>query len=93
MTNVGYKIVTKVPANRMQGILPLVVGSNQSAIIKGRSIVDNVLLMHELIRNYHRNASPSKCALKIDLIYLSISYANVVKAKSLSTLNLKFLEF
>lgn len=66
--NVVYKVVTKILANRMQGVLPLVVGQNQSAFIKGRSIVGNVLLMHELIRNYHRDVGPPRCAIKIDLM-------------------------
>ena len=66
--NVVYKVVRKILANRMQVTLPLVIGPTQSAFIKGRSIVDNVLLMHELIRNYHRNTGSPKCAVKIDLM-------------------------
>ncbi|XP_058211589.1 uncharacterized protein LOC131323761 [Rhododendron vialii] len=66
--NVVYKVITKIIANRMQQTLPLVISQTQFAFIKGRSIVDNVLLMHELIRNYHRDAGPPRCAIKIDIM-------------------------
>lgn len=63
-----YKVITKILANRMQGTLSHIVSHAQSAFIKGRSIVDNVLLMHELIRNYHRDDGPPRCAIKVDLM-------------------------
>lgn len=66
--NVVYKVITNILAHRMQSVLPLVIGLTQSAFIKGRSIVDNVLLMHELIRNYHRDVGMPRCAIKIDLM-------------------------
>ncbi|KAG5524001.1 hypothetical protein RHGRI_030865 [Rhododendron griersonianum] len=62
--NVVYIVI----ANRMQSVLPLVIGPTQSVFIKGRSIVDNVLLTHELIRNYHRDVGLPRCAIKIDLM-------------------------
>lgn len=59
----------------MQGILPLIINHGQSAFVKGRSITDNILLMQELVRNYHRDDGPPKCAIKIDLMkaYDSVS--------------------
>ncbi|XP_058216995.1 uncharacterized protein LOC131327886 [Rhododendron vialii] len=48
--------------------LPIVMSQSQSAFIKGRSIVDNVLLMHELIRNYHRNDGSPRCAIKVGIM-------------------------
>lgn len=30
-------------------------------------IMDNILLAHEIIRNYSRNSGKSKCTMKVDL--------------------------
>ncbi|KAG5542725.1 hypothetical protein RHGRI_015741 [Rhododendron griersonianum] len=74
--NVLYKCITKVLAKRMQGILPLIINHGQSAFLKGRSIADNILLMQELVKNYHRDEGPPRCAIKIDLMkaYDSVSW-------------------
>lgn len=66
--NVVYEVITKVLANRIQQALPLVISQTQSAFIKGSTIVDNLLLMHELIMNFHRDVGPPRCAFKIDLM-------------------------
>lgn len=66
--NVIYKCITKLLAIRLQPILPHLIDQSQAAFVKGCSISDNILLMQELVRNYHRNALPKRCAVKIDLM-------------------------
>ncbi|KAG5564631.1 hypothetical protein RHGRI_000728 [Rhododendron griersonianum] len=66
--NVVYKCVTKVLANRLQQFLPSIVSSCQSAFIKGRSIMDNILLMQEIVKNYHKDGGKPRCAIKMDLM-------------------------
>ncbi|KAG5547389.1 hypothetical protein RHGRI_013168 [Rhododendron griersonianum] len=66
--NVTLKCVTKVLANRLQAILPSIINKSQSAFIKGRSIIDNVLLMQELVRGYHKDNDVPRCAIKLDLM-------------------------
>lgn len=66
--NVSYKCITKILANRLQLFLPCLIDQAQSAFIKGRSIVDNVLLMEELVRGYHRDDGIPRCAVKIDFM-------------------------
>ncbi|XP_026420167.1 uncharacterized protein LOC113316162 [Papaver somniferum] len=39
----------------------------QSAFIAGRSIQDNILVAHEIVRNYHRTTGTPRCTMKIDL--------------------------
>lgn len=51
--NVLYKCITKILTIRMKDAVRLVVSPCQSAFIKGRVIQDNILLSHELMRNYH----------------------------------------
>ncbi|PKI56117.1 hypothetical protein CRG98_023471 [Punica granatum] len=52
--NVVYKCITKVLANRLKEVLPDIISLNQTTFVQGRRISDNVLLAHELVRNYHR---------------------------------------
>lgn len=66
--NVIYKCITKVLATRMPCVLPSIIDQAQSAFLKGRSIADNVLLMQELVRGYHRDGGFPRCAIKIDLM-------------------------
>ncbi|KAI8561587.1 hypothetical protein RHMOL_Rhmol04G0351900 [Rhododendron molle] len=66
--NVVYNCVTKVLANRLQPLLPSLISPNQSAFVKGRLILDNILLMQEIVKNYHRENGKPRCAIKMDLM-------------------------
>lgn len=65
--NVVYKCITKIIANRLQTVLPTLIGPGQSAFIKGRHIQDNILLAHELVRNCHGKRVTPRGTIKIDL--------------------------
>ncbi|XP_026396165.1 uncharacterized protein LOC113290792 [Papaver somniferum] len=53
--NVTYKCITKVISLIMKKILIGLISQNQSAFISGISIQDNIMVAHELVRNYHRS--------------------------------------
>ncbi|XP_026411017.1 uncharacterized protein LOC113306274 [Papaver somniferum] len=53
--NVMYKCITKILTVRSKHIVKYLVSPCQSAFISGRSIQDNIMLAHELLRNYHRD--------------------------------------
>lgn len=47
--NVIYKIISKVMANRLKDIVDSIISKNQSALIPGRLITDNIMIAHELM--------------------------------------------
>ncbi|KAK3221963.1 hypothetical protein Dsin_008988 [Dipteronia sinensis] len=55
--NTLYKIIAKIIVNRIKPCLPDIISPSQSAFMAGRSIGDNILLVQELMRNYHKDAS------------------------------------
>lgn len=65
--NVLYKVVSKIIANRLKGVLPRIVLENQSAFIKGRLLMENVLLASELVKDYHKEDISPRCVMKIDI--------------------------
>ncbi|XP_071733554.1 uncharacterized protein [Rutidosis leptorrhynchoides] len=65
--NVLYKIISKILADRIKGVLDDLVDENQSAFIPGRQISDNVLLAQELMRGYNWKKGKGRCAFKIDI--------------------------
>lgn len=69
LCKVLYKILAKVLANRLKPILPEVISKNQSALVHGRSITDNVLVAFEMIHHMRlkNRGSEGEVALKIDI--------------------------
>ena len=65
--NVLYKVVSKILANRLKKLLPRIICENQSAFIKGRLLMENVLLASEMVKDYHKSSIPPRCVMKIDI--------------------------
>lgn len=47
-----YKILAKVLANRLKEVVGETVSKNQSAFVKGRQILDGVLVANEVVEEY-----------------------------------------
>lgn len=52
---------------RLRECLGNLISPNQTAFLNGRSISENILLAHELVKGYHRNKEKERCANKVDL--------------------------
>ncbi|XP_020258369.1 uncharacterized protein LOC109834759 [Asparagus officinalis] len=65
--NCVYKIITKIIATRIQGVMGYLISDAQSAFIKGRLISSNILLAHEIVKHYGRKHSSPRAILNIDL--------------------------
>ncbi|XP_043694486.1 uncharacterized protein LOC122645221 [Telopea speciosissima] len=67
LCNLIHKFIAKILANRIKAVIPSLVSPNQSAIISGRSITDNIILYSEIVRGFDRKSHSPTALLKIDL--------------------------
>lgn len=69
LSNVVYKLIAKVLANRLKAILPKVVIENQSAFLSERLITDNVLATFEIMHylKNKRDGNDRYMAIKLDM--------------------------
>eukprot|EP00253_Pinus_taeda_P013466 PITA_13466 len=51
LCNVSYKIITKIIANRLKNLLPIIISENQGGFVPKRQIIDNVILIQEAIHS------------------------------------------
>ena len=51
LCNIVYKLVSKVVANRMRGLLPLIISESQSAFQSDKAISDNILVVFETLHH------------------------------------------
>ena len=69
LCNVLYKIFSKVLANKLKRVLPNIILEHQSAFIKGRLIIDNILVAFETLHymKNHNSGNLRFIALKLDI--------------------------
>ena len=65
--NLLYKVISKVIARRLKSILPEAIEVNQTSFIKGRLLLENVLLASELVNGYHRTSNSNRSTVKFDI--------------------------
>lgn len=65
--NILYKVVSKILANRLKVLLPELIEPNQCTFMKGRLLLENVLLATELVKDYHKQSIHPRSVLKLDI--------------------------
>ena len=69
LSNVVYKLVSKVIANRLKNIIPQIISKNQSTFLSERLIIDNVLVALELMHylEHKKEGKENFMAVKLDI--------------------------
>ncbi|WMV19415.1 hypothetical protein MTR67_012800 [Solanum verrucosum] len=73
--------INKIIHDRLENILPNLISSNQSAFVKGRSIIENVLLAQELVTDITKRGKPTNVVIKLDMakVYDRVSWVFLMK--------------
>lgn len=78
--NTIYKLISKILADRLNKYMPCIISVSQSAFIKRRRIIDNILLAQEIVKDYSHSLGRPRCSLKIDVrkVFDSINWSFVI---------------
>lgn len=77
--NTVYKVISRLLVSRLKPILPEFIVPNQTAFVKDRLLVENIVLASELIHGYHKKGGVKRITIKVDI------------AKAFDTLSWDFL--
>ncbi|XP_026390091.1 uncharacterized protein LOC113285383 [Papaver somniferum] len=67
LSNVLFKIFTKIISVRMNGLMEKLISSQQAAYVKGRSIQEQILLASEMVNEMRKKRRGGNVAFKLDI--------------------------
>lgn len=67
LSNFVNKILSRILHHRHEDFLPKLISVNQSGFVRGRSIIENVLLTQELVTDLAKSGKPSNVVIKLDM--------------------------
>ncbi|XP_060170379.1 uncharacterized protein LOC132601294 [Lycium barbarum] len=81
LSNFINKVISRVVYGRLDSILPQLISSNQSGFVKGRSIIENVLLTQEILTDIRKRGRPANVVinLNMDKTYDIVSWLYLTK--------------
>lgn len=75
------KVISRVVHEGLVNLLPMRISQNRSGFVKGRSIIENLLLAQEIIRDISRRNKHTNVVVQLDMTkaYERISWAYLTK--------------
>ncbi|XP_060210626.1 uncharacterized protein LOC132637573 [Lycium barbarum] len=67
LNNFINKVISRVVHDRLDKLLTRVISSNQSGFVKGRNIIENVLLTQEIVTDIRKRGKPANVVIKLDM--------------------------
>jgi hypothetical protein len=65
LLNRSFKIFNRVMTTRLEGVCHRIIAKEQSVFIKGRYILESVVIAHEVLYSMHKSKQP-RVILKLD---------------------------
>lgn len=77
LSNVVSRVVSRVLANRVKGILPYIISDAQSAFVPDRLITDNMAVAYEMLHGLRnrRQGRVGHMAVKLDISKAMIAWS------------------
>ncbi|XP_060200453.1 uncharacterized protein LOC132628704 [Lycium barbarum] len=67
LSNFINKVISRVVHKKLEKALPRLISVNQSGFVKGRNIIENVLLTQEIVSDIRLRGKPANVVLKFDI--------------------------
>ncbi|XP_060210427.1 uncharacterized protein LOC132637337 [Lycium barbarum] len=67
LSNITSKVISRIIHERLIYLLPEIISPQQSGFVKGRSIVENILLAQEIVHDIRIREKPANVVIKLDM--------------------------